>query len=96
MYCVLDFSHARNLIHKFIWQFYTIAKFLKDIFTVTGGPIIGRKNGSIFLTNRLMRTVNKIAVLWEELENLLNKPKPSYREIRPMRGRLMRGLPVRD
>ena len=22
------------------------------------------------------------------------KPKPSYREIRPMRGRLMRGLPV--
>ena len=60
----------------------------------TGGPLIGRKNGSIFLTNHLMRTVNKIAVLWEELENLLNKPKPSYREIRPMRGRLMRGPPV--
>ena len=59
-----------------------------------GSPLIGRKNGSIFLTNRLMRTVNKMAVLWEELENLLNKPKPSYREIRPMRGRLMRGLPV--
>ena len=55
----------------------------------TGGPLIGRKNGSIFLTNRLMRTVNKIAVLWEELENLLNKPKPSYREIRPMRGLLV-------
>ena len=34
MYCVLDFSHARNLIHKFIWQYYTIAKFLKNIFTV--------------------------------------------------------------
>ena len=46
------------------------------------------------MTDRLMRTVNKMAVLWEELENLLNKPKPSYREIRPMRGRLMRGLPV--
>ena len=55
----------------------------------TGSPLIGQKNGSIFLTNRLMRTVNKMAVLWEELENLLNKPKPSYREIR-----LMRGLPV--
>ena len=48
------------------------------------------------MTNRLMRTVNKIAVLWEDLENLLNKAKPSYREIRPMRGRLMRGLPVFD
>ena len=43
-----------------------------------------------------MKTVNKIALLWEELENLLNKPKPSYREIRPMRGRLMRGLRVQD
>ena len=74
-------------------------KSLADLFIIsrfecTGGPLIGRKNGSIFLTNRLMRTVNKMAVLWEELENLLNKPKPSYREIRPMRGRLMRGLPV--
>ena len=29
----------------------------------TGGPLIGRKNGSIFLTNRLMRTVNRMAVL---------------------------------
>ena len=29
----------------------------------TGGPLIGWKNGSIFLTNRLMRTVNKIALL---------------------------------
>ena len=28
------------------------------------------------------------------MTNLLNKAKPSYREIRPMRGRLMRGLPV--
>ena len=28
------------------------------------------------------------------MKNLLNKAKPSYREIRPMRGRLMRGLPV--
>ena len=37
-----------------------------------------------------------MAVLWEELENLLNKPKPSYREICPMRGPLMRGLPVLD
>ena len=62
--------------------------------TYTGSPLIGRKNGSIFLTNRLMRTVNKIAVLWEDLKNLLNKAKPSYREIRPMRGRLMRGPPV--
>ena len=60
----------------------------------TGSPLIGRKNGSIFLTNRLMRTVNKTAVLWEDLKNLLNKAKPSYREIRPMRGRLMRGPPV--
>ena len=54
-----------------------------------GSPLIGRKNGSIFLTNSLMRTINKLAVLWEELDYLLNKPKPSYREIR-----LMRGLPV--
>ena len=38
------------------------------------------------MTNRLMRTVNKIAVLWEDLKNLLNKANPSYREIRPMRG----------
>ena len=60
----------------------------------TGGPLIGRKNGSIFLTNSLMRTVNKVTVLWEDFKNLLNKAKPSYREIRPMRGRLMRGLPV--
>ena len=28
------------------------------------------------------------------MKNLLNKAKPSYREIRPMRGRLMRGPPV--
>ena len=41
-----------------------------------------------------MRTVNKVAVLWEDFKNLLNKAKPSYREIRPMKGPLMRGLPV--
>ena len=35
-----------------------------------------------------MRTVNKRAVLWEDLKNLLSKAKPSYREIG-----LMRGLP---
>ena len=35
-----------------------------------------------------------MAVLWEELQNLLNKKKPYYREIRTMRGRTMRGLPV--
>ena len=29
----------------------------------TGGPLIGRKNGSIFLTNSLIRTINKVAVL---------------------------------
>ena len=28
------------------------------------------------------------------MKNLLSKAKPSYREIRPMRGRLMRGPPV--
>ena len=32
----------------------------------------------------------------EDLENLLNKAKPYYREIRPMRGRLMRGPPAYD
>ena len=37
--------------------------FLHDTLKNTGGPLIGWKNGSIFLTNRLMRTVNKMAVL---------------------------------
>ena len=30
------------------------------------------------------------------MENLLNKAKPYYREIRPMKGRLMRGPPAYD
>ena len=81
-----------------------LEKGLFSVFIATGSPLIGRKNGSIFLTNRLMRTVNKTAVLWEDLKNLLNKAKPSYREIRPMRGLLVsqdpenicKGLEERD
>ena len=50
------------------------------------GPLIVLKNGSIFLAKPYYENTNKIAVLWEELENLLNKQKPYYREIRTMRG----------
>ena len=42
-------------------------------FSNTGALLIAQKNGSIFLTNRVVRTVNKIAVLRDELKNLLNK-----------------------
>ena len=52
----------------------------------TGGPLIVLKNGSIFLAKPYYENTNKIGVLWEELENLLNKQKPYYREIRTMRG----------
>ena len=60
----------------------------------TGGPLIVLKNGSIFLAKPYYENTNEMAVLWEELQNLLNKKKPYYREIRTMRGRTMRGLPV--
>ena len=60
----------------------------------TGGPLIVPKNGSIFFGKPYYENTNKIAVLWEELEILLNKHKPYYREIRTMRGRTMRGPPV--
>ena len=56
----------------------------------TGGPLIVLKNGSIFFGKPYYENTNKIAVLWEELEILLNKHKPYYREIRTMRGRTMR------
>ena len=52
----------------------------------TGGPLIVLKNGSIFLAKPYYENTNEIAVLWEELQNLLNKKKPYYREIRTMRG----------
>ena len=77
---------------EFICTYIEYALLFIYLHTSTGGPLIGQKNGSIFLTNRLMRTVNKIAVLWEELENLLNKPKPSYREIRPIKIDFLRNL----
>ena len=63
-------------------------------FTNTGGPLIVLKNGSIFFGKPYYENTNKIAVLWEELEILLNKHKPYYREICTMRGRTMRGPPV--
>ena len=52
----------------------------------TGGPLIVLKNGIIFF--------NKIVVLWEELDNLLNKQKLYYRDICTMVGHTMRGPPV--
>ena len=60
----------------------------------TGSPLIVLKKGSIFLAKPYYEKTNEIAILWEELQNLLNKKKPYYREIRTMRGRTMRGLPV--
>ena len=66
----------------------------QNLDATTGGPLIVLKNGSIFLAKPYYENNNEIAVLWEELHNLLNKKKPYYREIRTMRVRTMRGLPV--
>ena len=60
----------------------------------TGSPLIVLKKGSIFLAKPYYEKTNEIAILWEELQNLLNKKRKYYREIRTMRGRTMRGLPV--
>ena len=41
----------------------------------TGSPLIVLKKGSIFLAKPYYEKTNEIAILWEELQNLLNKKK---------------------
>jgi len=54
--------HIDTYLHTYLILLYKICSYICILY-ITGSPLIGRKNGSTFLTNRLMRTVNKTAVL---------------------------------